>query len=396
MSFRELRNFCEIMRSLGYPRPVSMENFKLPNFELVSDILYWFVLRYDPETYIQYEIEAESDRVVFIKSVVQMFASKARIKLNPKKIYQSDGYAVKEMLKIATMLNKAMKASAAAEDDEIGATMDLNMDSKLSNLKAARSLANEITETGAKLFDSLGKEGELRSARTKALEFLDSISGNLDSNTDYIEKCIRDLMGNQDEQITQMQEMVGKLKQSESQLESKIERRSAELERAKKRLQGISSVRPEHLDEYEKLEEELERFYVVYVEKFKNLDYLEHQLDEYNNEEMTKKEESERELKKIQQKFMQEENKDQGIIGGDGERNQMGTTGTGFHPGKRVEGTLNDDDSDEEDIEVSDDDEDDEGGLIVGSDEDDDGIEEDDDDDEGIQEDDEDGDDHNF
>jgi len=120
------------------------------------------------------------------------------------------------MLKIATMLNKAMKASAAAEDDEIGATMDLNMDSKLSNLKAARSLANEITETGAKLFDSLGKEGELRSARTKALEFLDSISGNLDSNTDYIEKCIRDLMGNQDEQITQMQEMVGKLKQSES------------------------------------------------------------------------------------------------------------------------------------------------------------------------------------
>ena len=78
--------------------------------------------------------------------------------------------------------------------------MDFNLDSKLANLKAAKNLANEITETGAKLYDSLGKERDLREARIKAIEFLDSISKNLDSNTEqeYIEKCIWDLMGNQD------------------------------------------------------------------------------------------------------------------------------------------------------------------------------------------------------
>ena len=70
MSYRELRNFCEIMRQLGYPRPISIENFKLPNFELVADILYWFAIWYDPESHIQYNIDTENDRVIFIKNIV--------------------------------------------------------------------------------------------------------------------------------------------------------------------------------------------------------------------------------------------------------------------------------------------------------------------------------------
>lgn len=101
------------------------------------------------------------------------------------------------MLKIATMLNQAMKVSKT-DDDEILSSMDFNLDSKLSNLRAAKNLANEITETGAKLYDSLGKERGLWEARLKAMEFLDSISKDLDSNTEqeYIERCIWDLMGN--------------------------------------------------------------------------------------------------------------------------------------------------------------------------------------------------------
>jgi len=87
------------------------------------------------------------------------------------------------MLKIAQMLNTAMKASKL-NDDEVLSTMDFNLDSKLSNLRAAKNLANEITEVGAKLYDSLGKEKGLREARLKAIEFLDSISKDLNSNTE--------------------------------------------------------------------------------------------------------------------------------------------------------------------------------------------------------------------
>jgi clusterin-associated protein 1 len=115
------------------------------------------------------------------------------------------------MLKVATMMYKAMK-STDIYDDEEGNTqmMDFNTSSKLHNLKAARQLATEITETGAKLFDMLGMERELRNAREKALEFLDSISRNLDTNTEqqYIEKCIRNIIDTQTRKMDEMQETV--------------------------------------------------------------------------------------------------------------------------------------------------------------------------------------------
>ncbi len=39
------------------------------------------------------------------------------------------------------------------------------------------------------------------------------------------------------------------------------------------------------MDEYERLEEELQRLYGLYVDKFRNLDYLESELDKYTKKE---------------------------------------------------------------------------------------------------------------
>lgn len=41
-----LVDFTEMMRALGYPRLISMENFRAPNFTLVAEILVWLVKRY--------------------------------------------------------------------------------------------------------------------------------------------------------------------------------------------------------------------------------------------------------------------------------------------------------------------------------------------------------------
>lgn len=38
-------DFTEMMRALGYPRIISMENFHTPNFMLVSEVLLWLVKR---------------------------------------------------------------------------------------------------------------------------------------------------------------------------------------------------------------------------------------------------------------------------------------------------------------------------------------------------------------
>ena len=72
MSFRELRNFCEIMRSLGYPRIISMENFRSPNFLLVAEIILWLIKRFDPKADIHDIIEEDRDRVEFIKAAAQV------------------------------------------------------------------------------------------------------------------------------------------------------------------------------------------------------------------------------------------------------------------------------------------------------------------------------------
>ena len=46
-----------------------------------------------------------------------LFASKARIKLIPKKLYAADGHAVQELLKISTMLYKAYNTGGHEDDD---------------------------------------------------------------------------------------------------------------------------------------------------------------------------------------------------------------------------------------------------------------------------------------
>lgn len=82
--------------------------------------------------------------------------------------------------------------------------------------------------------------------------------------------------------MEEMQDTVKQLRQDESELMNKIQRRRQELERADKRLKGIENVKPEYQEEYERLESELERFYQIYVEKYTNIDYLEYELDMYN------------------------------------------------------------------------------------------------------------------
>lgn len=125
-------------------------------------------------------------------------ATKAHIKLNTKRLYQADGYAVKEMLKITSVLYSAIKtkqmvlADTAEEDNNNKFKFELdsrviitfmlfflhmshNSDPvschpltltvsalKISELKAARQLASEVTSKGASLYDLLGKEADLR------------------------------------------------------------------------------------------------------------------------------------------------------------------------------------------------------------------------------------------
>merc|ERR1712139_593599 len=52
---------------------------------------------------------------------------------------------------------------------------------------------------------------------------------------------------------------------------------------------------------------ELEKYYDQYVGRFRNLDYLEHELDRFNKDEEEKMEENKRALKKMQKRLRDEE-----------------------------------------------------------------------------------------
>ncbi|KAI3368659.1 hypothetical protein L3Q82_025661 [Scortum barcoo] len=314
MSFRDLRNelvisvvfcltdFTEMMRALGYPRLISMENFRTPNFTLVAEILIWLVKRYEPQMDIPTDVDTESDRIFFIKAVAQFMATKAHIKLNTKRLYQADGYAVKEMLKITSVLYSAMKTKQMALGDRIeedNSKFKFDLGSRISDLKAARQLASEVTSKGASLYDLLGKEVDLREMRTAA------IARPLEINE--TEKALRAAIKEVLESVEKTKEMLSNVVSDETSLDNKIEKKKQELERNRKRLQTLQSVRPAFMDEYEKIEEDLQKQYDTYVEKFKNLCFLESQLDEYHRLEQERFEEAENMLRTMQQKLREEE-----------------------------------------------------------------------------------------
>lgn len=308
MSFRELRNFCEVMRALGYHRLVSVENFRSPNFELVADILDWLLHRFEPNCGVSDDISTEAHRIEFMKNVCERVVLRTGLKLNARRLYGADGYAVKELLRLAMVLYDAQK-SISEKGPDAGGEENFGLSSKLSDLKSTRSLCSQIVETGAGLFDLLQKEGETRQAREKALQFLDSMSRNLESNSEHevVERALMSMLGNHGQNLEELKQMSEELQRDEKSLEQKIKKKRQELDRSKKRLASLVNVRPAFMDEYEQLEQQFERYYEQYVGRFRNLDYLEHALDMLNREEKERMEENERALKRMQKRLRDEE-----------------------------------------------------------------------------------------
>jgi len=299
MSFKDLRNFTEMMRSLGYPRQISMENFRSPNFPLVAEILMWLVKRYEPTANLPHEIDTEDDRVIFIKYVANFMATKTRIKLNPKKLYMADGYSVQEMLKVVTMLYTAVKSTKDKDVNENVTESSFDITNKIADLKQARQLATDITLNGAKLYELLAMEVDLRELRTTAIARPLEI--------DQIEAGLRGRISGVEGEVKATQHKLDNIGNDEANLEAKIEKKKSELERNNKRLRSLQSVRPHFMDEFEKLEGDLKKMYDSYMEKFRNLTYLEQKVEDYDKQQQAKLAETEEQLKRMQNNIRDEE-----------------------------------------------------------------------------------------
>ena len=181
--------------------------------------------------------------------------------------------------------------------------------SAVKDLKNARALATEITDRGAKLYDLLGDEPDLRVDRSKALQFLEAISSNLSSTKEhqYIEQQLNELVQNVNDNVEQMTKQSAELDADESGLTGKIKKKQQDLDRNEKRLKSLKTVRPAFMDEYERLEKDLEVLYGTYLQKFRNLDYLEAELATLREVEKESMKVGERQMQRMQKRLREEE-----------------------------------------------------------------------------------------
>lgn len=73
-----------------------------------------------------------------------------KIKINPKKIYSSDGYSIQEIIKVAEILYKAKKSMSAKDDYEFSTELDIS--SRKQDINQIKVLSSEIVETGLNVY----------------------------------------------------------------------------------------------------------------------------------------------------------------------------------------------------------------------------------------------------
>eukprot|EP00921_Rhytidocystis_pertsovi_P017052 GHVQ01026830.1.p1 GENE.GHVQ01026830.1~~GHVQ01026830.1.p1 ORF type:complete len:584 (+),score=91.62 GHVQ01026830.1:4736-6487(+) len=325
-----MRLFRELHAELGFPQRVCMESFSGPNFELTAEILDSLVHRYDQTANLSDDISTESHRVAFIKSVVLLFGSRSRLQLDARKLYAADTAAVKEMLRALHLLCYAQwHASTCDESTKVGETSndsekdptsgeadshsggDVMLASKLHDVKNARAMSFDLLEGGATLYKSLGifSDPVLREKRSKALRFLESMSLNLDSSTQhrFLEQSIRRATEEESEGLKQVGTTCVELQKDMSRMDIQNKKKRQEVERMEKRLRSLQTVKPAFLGEFEKYEQDLIKSYDLYLQTYRNLDFLEQELDLLNTHEQERLEENQKRLKKMQKKLREEE-----------------------------------------------------------------------------------------
>lgn len=180
---------------------------------------------------------------------------------------------------------------------------------KVQDVKQARTLASDITQSGAKLYDLLANEVADRYDRLQTLRFLDQAGTAFEGSKEFnhIERSLKEII----EQVKQNAEDARKeceeLEADEKSMDVKIKKKQEELERTEKRLRSLENVRPQFVEEAEKLEVELQGYYEVYITKHRNLDYLEHELNAYHKAEEERRLENESKLKRVRDKLLKEE-----------------------------------------------------------------------------------------
>ena len=308
MSDHEVTQLGAILRRLQYPQAITASSFKTPNFVLVADLLQFMVQRLDPTSSISHKIATEDDRVRFVSDIASTLANSMSISIDRKNVYAADGRAVHELLKVASVLDRAM--SLADEDVSTSSEMEIQPSAILTAVYRAKSLVGEIVTIGSRLSDVLENESNDGKERSVALSVLNSSSEDTNEGSQrdhHIDSSLARLLESTNETVKRLDKQCKLLISNQRGMEEKIRKKTIDLERTAKRLESLKNVRPAYMDEYEKLEEEIQVEHERYVVRLRNVDYLKQEMAIVKQAANERHAKVERSMKRMQKKFRDEE-----------------------------------------------------------------------------------------
>jgi len=309
MSYRELRNFSIYLRFLGYPHPITQDQFQHPDFPSISKLLHWLLDRLDSNSDLHYDVETSQDRVEFLQSAAQIAWHAAEIRLNLRNLYKADRYAVKELLKIAHVLYKAVQLTK----EPMCADLGLMRSGDLEVLRSSRHLGTKLVTNGARLHEVLGEETKHHPAREEVIQFLDELAYNIESNEPQkkIETKVQEQLESCSRDAERLKLQIQSCQVDEKNLQKKLSRKNQEFERANKQLQNLKAM--EHakklpfMAEKQELEEELREITSIYIETYRNLSWLDSEVAGYREKQLVEKAEADRRLKRMQRRLREEQ-----------------------------------------------------------------------------------------
>ncbi|KAF1759462.1 hypothetical protein GCK72_015929 [Caenorhabditis remanei] len=293
-------------RTLRYPRLMSIENFRNPNFQLVAELLEWIVKKFEPDASLDAQmIQTEADRVNFIKNAVLLMLQNSRIKMNPKKLYQADGHAVQELLPALKILYMAKSEDPNMDSGPKWTQVKQKLSTKMQEVRITRQLSSQLPETGALLSELISKpefiSNQHERAASRAIPLGDA------------ERTLQTTVQGIGAEAEQLSNKLNNVASDEAELDEKIERKKREYEQLQKRFAKLQSFRPQYMDEYERYEERLQKLYEVYVLNFRNLSYLRKVHDDLAKSERQRQEELEKAMRLAVEKMRLEQEKKDAI-----------------------------------------------------------------------------------
>ncbi|KAH0789973.1 clusterin associated protein [Histomonas meleagridis] len=256
----------------------------------MANLLQWLASLYDPDLVIISDISNENGRVEFVKSIVQQMAVRSGIRLNPKKLYSSDRFAVRELLKISAPIY----SSITSKHDSF---QQNTKQEQPPSIRKISQLSSTIPKHSVELYDQLEKELMIRDNRTKILSTMPPL--------EEVEKSVISSVESASNRLETLTKELERLSSDEDSLRSKIKKRKYELDRQSKRLVSVITIRPAYMDEYEALEQELQELFKLHFQHYRNVDYFEHELQKAAEKQKMRKEKNEKEIGKIKKKMRQ-------------------------------------------------------------------------------------------